>query len=75
MRADAPRAPARYGHSTGSTRIRGLRAQLGGSAEFTPIDGTDSIMGICCSPGDGTLIGGLVSFDGDWLVEAGRQAP
>lgn len=45
--------------------------ELAGSADFTPIEGSDSIMGLYCSPGDGTLIGGLVSVDGTWLVVAG----
>ena len=47
--------------------------ELAGSADFTPIEGSDSLMGIYCSPGDGTLIGGLVSVDGTWLVIAGSQ--
>ena len=47
--------------------------ELGGSADFTPIEGSDTIMGLYCSPGDGTLIGGLVSVDGTWLVVAGTQ--
>lgn len=47
--------------------------ELAGSVDFTPIDGSDSLMGIYCSPGDGTLIGGLVSVDGTWLVIAGTQ--
>lgn len=47
--------------------------ELAGSVDFTPIEGSDSLMGIYCSPGDETLIGGLVGVDGTWLVIAGTQ--
>ncbi|MDQ3493777.1 MAG: hypothetical protein M3452_11045 [Chloroflexota bacterium] len=50
-----------------------LWEELGGSADFTPVDGANSIMGIYCSPGDGTLIGALVSVAGTWLIVAGTQ--